>query len=119
MKLFGLVLSTLFLIALTASYAQDKKDTDIKAKLIGIWESKEGNKVEFSKDGKLKINIKVQEKEISVDGTYTVEGNKLTCSIKDGDTEFFKEILTIKSVDDKKLVTENLKGKVDELMKKK
>lgn len=122
MKLFGFVLTTLFLFGLTASYAQDKKDDkkdpETKTKLVGVWEAKDGNKMEFFKDGKLKITIKFQEKERSVNGTYTLEGNKVTFAVKEGDMEF-KDAFTIKSVDDKKLVIVDNKGVVDELMKKK
>src|SRR5262245_10362404 len=66
---------------------KDKKDKAVdKAKLVGTWElvktdAKDapppGTLVEFTKDGKLKVTVEVGEKKVTLNGTYSVDGDKL------------------------------------------
>jgi uncharacterized protein (TIGR03066 family) len=65
-----------------AETKKDDKDASNKEKLIGTWVSvkgdlPEGTTVEFTKDGKLKMNVKIQDKTIAIEGKYEVTGNKI------------------------------------------
>jgi len=129
MRAFGLALAGCVILALaTGAEGQDKdkKDKDKKVdkepiskeKLLGTWETKEGFTVEFTKDGKLKLTAKVEDKTFNIEGMYTLDKDKLTTTLKQGDKEQ-KEVSTIKSVDDKKLVIVDKDGKTEELKRKK
>jgi uncharacterized protein (TIGR03066 family) len=99
------------------------KDASNKEKLVGTWEAvkgdlPEGSTVDFTKDGKLKLTAKVQDKTITMEGKYELDGNKLKVTLKQGDKEM-KQTLTIKTLTDKILVTLDEEGKTDEFKKKK
>lgn len=78
-----MLLGVAVLVVLTGgvSVAEDKK-IDAK-KLVGKWESKpdvkEKFQIEFTKDGKFTVS---GEKDKSIEGTYKVDGNKVTVTIK-------------------------------------
>jgi len=91
-------------------------------KLVGTWKltkSSEkkglppGATLEFTKDGKLKFNIKVGDKELDVGGDYKVDGKKLTITI-----EFMgkskTDTATIEKLTATDLHIKDDKGKVDE-----
>jgi len=90
-------------------------------KLVGVWESVSkdgelppGSKVEFTKDGKLKVEVAIGDKVLKADGTYKVAGDKLTVTITfEGESKTHND--TIKSVNDKRLVIEHKSGKSSEL----
>src|SRR5262249_51918269 len=93
-----------------AEHNQEKTD---KAKLlVGAWEETKavdkgpavGAVVEFTKDGKVKVKAKVEDKDIHREGAYKVDGDKLTLAMKDKDSE---TILSIRKISDKELVVEN------------
>jgi uncharacterized protein (TIGR03066 family) len=102
--------------------AQDKKNAE---KLVGTWsvtkseDAPPGALLEFTKDGKLKLTVKVEGKEISVEGTYKVEGDSITVTMKGPDGKEKTEKAKIKELTDKKLITVDEKGKIDEFAKKK
>jgi uncharacterized protein (TIGR03066 family) len=102
--------------------AQDKKNAE---KLLGTWvvsKSKEvppGTTLEFTKDGKLKVVVPVGEMKITVEGTYKVEGKGFKATMKGPDGKEKTDTVKIKELTDKKLVTENDKGEIDEFTKKK
>jgi uncharacterized protein (TIGR03066 family) len=85
--ILGLALLAVMGLAAGANARADDKDVKIDAKkLIGKWtpkEEKEKFTVEFMKDGKMKLNLG----DMSLDGTYKLEGNKLALTIKFGDKE--------------------------------
>jgi uncharacterized protein (TIGR03066 family) len=104
--------------------AEDKPDT---AKLIvGKWECTKadpealpvGAIVEFTKDGKLKVTIKMGDQEMVLEGTYKLGKDSFDMVLKVGDNEH-KETITIKKISDKELSTANKDGKIVELTKKK
>ncbi len=116
-------------VAVAATASADEKAVD-KEKIVGTWlvtKSAGGlppnATLEFSKDGKLKITFKVQPKgakaaqTFNAEGTYQVEGDKLSIVLKQGDKEH-KETMTIKTLTEKKLVTVDAKGQEDEFKKK-
>ncbi|HXG08769.1 MAG TPA: DUF5640 domain-containing protein [Gemmataceae bacterium] len=115
MKEFGLALAGCIVLGLTtAALGQDKVSQE---KLIGTWQIKEGIVVEFTKDGKMKLTAKVEDRTVSFDGTYVLNGNKLTTTVKQGGKEQ-KEVSTIKKVTDEVLVVEDMSGKTQELRRK-
>jgi len=121
------VVSCLFLALAAVSQAGAQKDGEKKAsnkeKIVGVWEvvkskdAPKGATVEFTKDGKLIFKAKLDEKEVKFEGTYSVDGEKIETTIKLGD-EVKKDTLKIKELTDKKLVTQDDKGDVDEFKKK-
>jgi uncharacterized protein (TIGR03066 family) len=119
-RLSAVVVSCLALV-LSAS-AEEK--TNNKEKIVGTWELVKseggvppGTTLEFTKDGKLTIKVKVEDKSITVSGTYAIDGDKLKTVVKIDDKET-KETMTIKTLTDKSLVTLNEKKETDEFKKK-
>jgi uncharacterized protein (TIGR03066 family) len=107
------------------AFAEEKKDDtkSNKDKLVGVWEvtksegAPAGSTVEFTKDGKMIVTVKADNKTEKVEGTYTVDGDSIKSNLKVGDKEV-KETAKIKKLTDKVLVTEDEKGKTDEFKKK-
>ena len=111
-------------LVLGARAGEKKADTN-KEKIVGTWEVAKadgalplGSTVEYGKDGKAKVSVKNGENTTTVDGTYTVEGDKLKLALKAGDTDL-KMTLTIKKLTDKEYVSENEQGKTTEFKRKK
>ena len=92
------------------------------AKLLGKWTPQDPNKigkfvVEFMKDGKLTFKEDGGGKEFKAEGTYKLEGNKLSMSVKFGDKEE-KMTRTISKLTDEELVSkDDAKGKEDTLVR--
>ncbi|VTR91587.1 unnamed protein product [Gemmata massiliana] len=84
----------------------DKKDEVVDpAKLVGKWTTKgrENEILEFLKGGKLVMRRTVGDKEEAFDGTYKLDGNKLTVVAKpDGKED--KSTVTIKKLTDAEMV---------------
>lgn len=74
---FGLVV--LLSIAVRPALAED----DNAKKIVGTWEVVKakgvpaGSTVEFTKDGKINVVIKIKDKEMKFEGTYKTEKDKL------------------------------------------
>jgi uncharacterized protein (TIGR03066 family) len=124
LRRFAALLCCFALAVLVANPARAAEKATNKEKIVGTWEVTksgsdlpEGATIEFTKDGKLTINIKDKDKTITVKGTYTVDGDKLMVVTNFEDKEH-KETITIKSLTDKKLVTVDEKKKEDEFKKK-
>ena len=104
------------LVFSAASAADDKKDEPIDLKkILGKWEPSEAKKdfkamAEFADKGKLSLWITVMEKTDKIEGTYTVDGNKLDLTLSIGGKEQ-KETLTILKLTDEEMATEDSKGK--------
>ena len=124
MKALGLALAGCLVLGLTAiGQADDKKEPTNKEKIVGIWEPTKGelpkgSTVEFTKDGKLKVVVKIEDKSITLEGTYTVDGDKVKTVLKDEGQER-KEDLKIKTLNDKELVLVDDKGMAEEFKRKK
>jgi uncharacterized protein (TIGR03066 family) len=109
-------------VALAAGVrAEDKEEKKDNAKLlVGSWEVTKsfdkgppvGATAEFTKDGK----VTLEAKDVQREGTYKVDGDKLTLVMKDRDG---KTILSIKKISDKELVVEDDDKKSVELKRKK
>ena len=93
-------------------------------KLAGVWEvvksedAPPGATIEFTKDGKMKMTVNVKGKEMSQEGMYKVEGDKIT-SIQTFAGKERRETATIQTLNDTTLITRDEKGKVDEFKRKK
>ena len=112
----GVTLAVLLAVAAGAS-AQDtkdgKKDAVDAKKLVGKWEPKEKKEsvtIEFTKDGKLILSVDAGGKTQKLEGSYKLDGNKLTVTVKFMDQEM-KEEVTINSLTDDELTTTDSKGK--------
>jgi len=111
----------LAVVLAAAAGADDKKDTPVDGKkLAGKWEPAEplqgGTKVvvEFAKDGKMTLTATAGDKTEKLDGTYKVEGAKLTLTMKRGEKDR-TEVLDVLKLTDDELVTVDSKGKKDNL----
>jgi uncharacterized protein (TIGR03066 family) len=123
---------TLFAIVLGAgslglsgfAVAADDKD-DFAKKIVGKWEITKseaeapvGAVIEFTKDGKFNISVKLDGKDVKLDGTYKVDKDKLTTEVSiAGKAE--KDVDTIKKLTDEEMEIENKDKKVITLKKKK
>jgi uncharacterized protein (TIGR03066 family) len=107
----------------TAARADEK---DYPKLIVGKWELTKveegglpkGTVIEFTKDGKVKVTAKKDDKDFDLEGTYKVDGDKLMVTIKTGDDEH-KQTITILKLTDGELHTKNEMGKEAELTKKK
>lgn len=110
--LFG---CTMMLLAFAASAADDKKDEKIDGKkLIGKWEPKDRKLIlEFTKDGKLNVTSD----EFKIDGSFRLEGNKLTILLKSGENEI-KDTVTISKLTDDEMIGESETKKTKETFKR-
>lgn len=113
-----------FVILLGSSVRAEEK-IDYAKMLVGKWEVSKadpdtvpvGSTIEFTKDGKLKINGKKDDVEMAIDGTYTVKDDTFTYKLKIGDMEL-SDTITIAKISKTDAVTKNKEGKVVELKKK-
>jgi uncharacterized protein (TIGR03066 family) len=113
----GVALGVL-LVASAGVSAQDKDKFDAK-KLVGKWtpaDKKENITIEFTKDGKLLLSVDIAGKVEKLDGTYKLDGNKLTIALKFMDKEM-KEEVTVSKLTDDEMETTDSKGKKETLKK--
>ena len=121
MKAIGSALVACFILVLSSSTdAQDKKG-DTKSKLVGVWELVKGSgppgaTIEFKADGKLLMIAKVGEKTLKMEGTYKVDGKKVTAIYKVEGKEI-NDPTTIESLTATQLITVDDKGAKDEFKK--
>ena len=113
--------------------AQDKKDPkkdDKKvdpAKLVGKWEltrstdkdAPKGAVVEFTKDNKVLVSFTAGGKEEKAEGTYRVNGDKLSVKLNDPESKDKEDTDTIQTLTDDKFVLVDKNGKENECTKKK
>lgn len=120
MNVLRLMVASVMVFALSAGARAEEKKADNAKLLIGKWEAVKadpktlpvGATVEFAKDGKVKVTVKIDGKEMSHEGTYKVDGDKFTLTMKMGDAEN-KLTITIKKISDKELVTNSDNGMVE------
>jgi uncharacterized protein (TIGR03066 family) len=109
-------------LGLVICFGVSAKDEKIDAKkLVGKWEPKEQVKdkaftIEFTKDGKVTITAASGGKDTKVEGTYKVDGNKVTTTMKFGDKER-TETHTVSKLTDTELVSKDEKGKEETLVR--
>ena len=104
--------------------AADKVDA---GKLVGKWEltkssdesAPKGAMVEFTKDNKVTITFDANGKEVKLEGTYKVDGEKLTVKLPLPGGKDNEDTDTIKMLTDEKLVLIDKDKKENEFTKKK
>lgn len=100
--------------------ADDKKDEKFDAaKLLGKWEPKEAKKgeefvLEFDKGGKMTVRGTLDGKPQTLEGTYKLDGNKLSFELK-APGETIKETITLLKLDDDELEGREKDGRVEAL----
>ena len=114
------LLATLVVVAL-AGHAR----ADDASKLLGKWEvtkstgdTPAGTVVDFQKDGKVTATVTIEDKEVKLDGTYKLDGKKLTVKLTLNEQKLEHDFSATFKGDDG-LELENADGKVDTLKKKK
>jgi uncharacterized protein (TIGR03066 family) len=102
---------------------EQKTQASNKDKIVGTWVPTkptpgDPESIEFSKDGKTKLTAKDGNgKPITMEAAYTVDGDKVTITMKiDGKEK--KETATITKLSDTEMVTKDEKGKIEEFKKK-
>jgi len=88
---------------------KDKKDKSDKQTAMTI---------EFTADGKVSMTVGAAGAEYKAEGTYKLAADKLTVQLRVGDADV-KDTLTVKKLTDDELTTEDSKGKVEALRRKK
>jgi uncharacterized protein (TIGR03066 family) len=113
------------LLALGAAVRADDKSGGSNAqKIVGTWEVTKGetipvgSTIEFDKAGKFKMVVKQGTQSMSFEGTYKVNGDNLTVTMKAPNGQTHEETMTIKTLTDKEFVTVDDKKKVDTFKKK-
>ena len=114
-------LAAAVLVAGLGGVADGRQPAKIDSKLLlGKWQPKEAEgkdfTVEFLKDGKLAFVAKLGEKELKLDGTYKLEGDKLSFKLSFGG-EDKEEVRTVHSLTKTELVSSDSKGKKDTLVR--
>jgi uncharacterized protein (TIGR03066 family) len=105
------------LVAAGSAAGQEKVDAK---KLVGKWDlttAPPGAKmvIEMTKDGKAVMTVEAGGKKETMEGTYKVDGNKLTVTTKLPGGKEDKDEMTITKLTDDELETKDSKGKVDKL----
>ncbi|HLW64408.1 MAG TPA: lipocalin family protein [Gemmataceae bacterium] len=122
MKSFGCLAVAVILAGLLSGLARADDKVD-KTKLTAVWKLVKSDEpapkdatAEFTKDGKLIVQFEMDGQQQKLEGSYTLDGNKITAVLKKGENEE-KDILTITTLTDNKLVIENKDGKKHEFEK--
>ena len=89
--------------------------------IVGTWEVTKGDMplgstVAFTKDGKMTANVKGVPQ--AMEGTYKVEGDKITTTMKNPAGQEVTDTDTIKTLNDTTLIMEDKQGKTIEMKKK-
>jgi len=123
MRALGLAVAVLLVCGL-GTRAEEKADN--AKKLVGTWEAAKvdegtlpkGALVTFAKDGKMKVSAKKDGEDKTVEGTYKVEGDKLSIAMKEGEKEHKMDLVIKKATDDDLTISDD-KGKTIEFKRKK
>jgi uncharacterized protein (TIGR03066 family) len=102
------------IVCLPGMIAQaDEKKSDNAKLMVGKWEVTKtfeqggpgiGSIVEFTKDGKMKVTHKMGDQSETIEGTYKLEGDKFTFTLKAGENEI-KKTITIKKISKSEMMT--------------
>ncbi len=125
-----IALAAAFVFALTAAFCtqmangEEKKADISKDKLVAVWEATKGDTkgslpkgstITFTKDGKIHLEVKAAQV-VKVDGTYTINGDKLLVVLMDQGKEH-KETITVTKLTDTELITKDEANVIDEFKK--
>jgi uncharacterized protein (TIGR03066 family) len=126
MNALRLIAAGFLMLGIVAGVRGEDKAGVSKEKLVGTWEVVKaeeppppvGAVIEFGKDGKMKVTHKKDDKDATIEGTYTVEGDKLNVVVKVDGNEV-KHTVTIKKLGANEMTAENDGGKAIEFKRKK
>lgn len=116
--MFRSALSLMLLLAALVSTSAMQEKVDGKL-LLGKWEPETkppGAKlvIEFASEGKLKVDAEFNGQKVNMDGTYKLDGNQLSITMKQqGKEETTK--MTVTKLNDKEMVTKDDKDKTETL----
>jgi uncharacterized protein (TIGR03066 family) len=115
---FAAAVLVLFAVALGLRADAPKKAT--KDRLVGKWEpmSERTSVIEFTKDGKVKVTGEKDGKKAEIGGTYALDGDTIQLTMKFPDRGERSHKVKIKELTDKKLITEDEMGRVEEFRRK-
>jgi len=113
----------------TTANAEEKKEVkkvDYAKMIVGKWEVAKadegtipvGTVVEFGKDGKMKIAVKQGDKDVALEGTFKIDGDKFVFKLKLGEEER-EQTITIAKLTEAELSTKNKDDKTVEFKRKK
>jgi uncharacterized protein (TIGR03066 family) len=116
--------AAIVIVIVGTTSAADKVDA---AKLVGKWELTKSSDpmapkdavVEFTKDNKVTITFKFNDKDFTLHGTYKVDGDKLTVKVSVEGGKDNEDTDTIKTLTDDMLVLIDKDKKENEFKKKK
>jgi uncharacterized protein (TIGR03066 family) len=122
MSTLRLMAAAVLAVGLAAGLRAEQKVEVSKDKLAGTWEvtradqggPQVGAVLTFAKDGKLKLNVRG----MMADGSYTVDGNKVSVVLKLGGAED-KTTLTVSKLTDAEMACVDEKGKKVQFKRKK
>jgi uncharacterized protein (TIGR03066 family) len=105
-------------VLLDFAFTTQASAPDNKKLLVGKWEVvksdlgtlPEGVVVEFTNEGKMKLTLKKDGKEATVEGGYVVDGDSYTYKMIDGDA-IHEGKITIKNISETELETANSANK--------
>jgi uncharacterized protein (TIGR03066 family) len=126
MHALRLLVGGLMVSALSVGVRADDKIADADKLLPGVWQATKADEqaglnvgavVVFGKDGKMKVTADKDGKDITVEGTYKVKGDKLDITLKLKEEKQFT--VTIRKLSADMLVTANDAGHVIEFKRKK
>src|SRR5262245_23679478 len=108
------------LVAPAVAFADIDKD-----KMVGVWEITDtegippGTTVEFTKDGKIKLNTSQGDQKITLEGTYKIEKDKLHYTYKRPDGGERMAVDTIKELTNDRLVLVTEENRTEKYKKRK
>lgn len=116
--LLGIGMVLVLALGTTATAADEKFDAK---KLVGKWEPAAPKKgeamvMEFTKDGKLTVTGKMNDKDVKIEGTYKLDGDKLSFALKFMDIEI-KETVTLTKLTDEEMAGKDKDGKEESFKK--
>ena len=120
------VVACLLTAGVRADDKKDEKKADNAKLIVGKWKitkarqngPPEGTQIEFTKDGKISITVEVNGEKRMLEGTYKLDGNKMTITREQNGQEN-KQDVTIKKLDDTKLVVSGAEDQESELTRQK
>lgn len=128
MTRFATALAALFALTVTVSaLAQTGDPKETEKNLLGTWKlakTSEGElppglnaTITFEAGGKTRMNIELKETKKEVNGSWTLDGKKLTIEYADGPAKGVKEVREITKLTATDLVTTNEKQVTEEFTK--
>jgi uncharacterized protein (TIGR03066 family) len=118
---FSLVLPVVLglTVALGATTREDKLGEVSKEKLVGVWEVTrgelpKGSTMEFTRDGKVKLVLKVDKEQVAVNGTYVLDATNLKMVLL-VDGKEIKDKWKVVKLSDTELAWKDEKNMVEEL----